>query len=381
MAYREWVASALSLAVFSAVACGESKRDGQSPTVRAGSGGAAGASGGKGGKGGNAGVGGNAASGGAGGTAGASGGKAGAGGTAGSGSGSGGDAGQGGNGAGRGGRAGAAGAGSGGTPAGGAGSGGNGGEGGAPENPLSPLIDAFCAAARACCAMGGQPAGTLEACEEQALAGNSNFALVAGGTAEVNAPALAACVTAFEAAATDCVLTGVLTACRGILVGTLDEGEPCTDGMECDRSSGPMVCKKLQQGTPDPDIGVCTTPPRGMLGDPCGSSCAEGQECSGTSSAPDDSFPLTFCYEADGLYCPGGESCAAILPEGEDCFVSQECGSDAFCSTTCEPLAAEGESCMYNYGCPPGLACVSGQCEKEPFANSSTCVGSVPSFN
>jgi hypothetical protein len=375
-AYREWMAGALSALVFGSVACGKSAE--RSSTTGGGSSGSSGTAGASGGKGGTAGRGGGTAGTGVGGTAGTAGGKAGSAGTAGrTDPGSGGEGGEDVTGAGSGGKAGAAGAGAGGA----SGTGGDGGKGGEMgSNPLSPLIDAFCAAARACCALAGEPEGALVTCEQQAAATNGNVALVAGGTVEVDSAALSACVSAFEAAATGCVLTDVLTACRGILRGTLDDGDACADVMECDRSAGPMVCKKLQQGTADPDIGVCTPPPRGTLGDPCGSSCEEGQECSTTSSSPDDTYPITFCFEADGLYCPLGESCAAIVPDGGECSYDQTCGSDGFCLSSCEPLADEGDTCQFNYGCQAGLACVAGECAREPFANGDTCIGHPPSF-
>ncbi len=374
---------ALSALLFGLVACGSSKSEQPGPSARGGASGSAGASGGKGGAGGRVGGAGT----GAGGNSGIAGGKAGSAGAAGSTDpGSGGEGGEDVSGAGRGGKAGAGGVGAGGagttgagtTGAGTSGDGGSGGEMG--RNPLAPLIDAFCAAARSCCAIAGEPAGALEACEDQAAAANGNVALAADGNVEVDSTALAACVTAFEAAATECVLTNVLTACRGILRGTLDDGDACSDVMECDRSAGPMVCKKLQQGTADPDIGVCTPPPRGTLGDPCGSSCQEGQECSTTTSSPDDTYPISFCFEADGLYCPLGEACAAIVPDGGECAYHQACGSDGFCLSSCESLAGAGETCQFNYGCQSGLACVEGECAPEPFANSYTCVGHPPSF-
>jgi hypothetical protein len=371
VAIREWTACALGALLFASGACGKSDRPG--PTPRDGSSGSAGATGGNAGA---AGRGGGAGTG-AGGTAGAAAGSAGTAGSAGSASGAGGGAGEE-AGAGKGGKGGAAGASAGGS---GAGRGGEGGAAGEPEtNPLSPLIDAFCGAARACCLIAGQPEGALVACEDQAAAANTNFALAASGSVEVDPSALSSCVAAFEAAATDCVLTGVLAACRGIFRGTLGEGDPCTDVMECDRSAGPMVCKKLQQGTPDPDVGVCARPPRGALGDPCASSCEQGEECSTTSSSPDDTFPITLCFEADGLYCPIGESCAAIVPDGGDCTYHQACGSDGFCSSSCESLAASGDDCQFNYGCADGLACVESRCTPEPFANGDTCVGHPPSF-
>jgi hypothetical protein len=367
---REWIAGALSALMFGSVACGSSKSEGHGATPRGGASGSAGASGGKAGE---AGRGGGAA-----GTAGAAGGKAGAAGTAGVEPGSGGDAGEEGSDAGRGGRAGA---GTGGGGTGGAGTGGDAGNGGeTSDHPLTPLIDAFCAAARSCCAVAGEPASALVGCEEQVAGTNGNFALVERGTVEVDSVALSACVSAFEAAATECVLTDVLLKCRGILRGTLDDGDACTDVMECDRTAGPMVCKKLQEGTADPNIGVCATPPRGTLGEPCGTSCEEGEECSTTSSSPDDTYPITFCFEADGLYCPIGDSCAAILPDGGECTYDQACGSDGFCVSTCESLSGLGEVCQFNYGCQPGLACVGGECAAEPFANSNTCIGSPPSF-
>lgn len=365
------MAGAFTALTVCAVACGKSDQHGAG--TRGGSGGAAGASAGT-GTGGASGRGGSGGAG-VGGTAGAAAGTSGSAGSSELGKG-----GEGGTAAGRGGKGGAAGAGAGGA-SGTGGSAGDGGEAGdTGTNPLSALIDAFCAAARSCCAMAGEPEGALTACEQQAAGTNGNVALVAGGTVEVDSASLAACVAAFEAATTECVLTDVLAACRGILRGTLHDGDACTDAMECDRSAGPVVCKKLQQGTADPDIGVCTKPPRGTLGEPCGSSCEEGEECSTTSSSPDDTYPITFCFESDGLYCPIGESCAAIVPDGGDCTYDQACGSDGYCASSCETLAGTGDVCQFNYACGDGLACVEGECVPAPFANSDTCVGHLPSF-
>jgi hypothetical protein len=172
----------------------------------------------------------------------------------------------------------------------------------------------------------------------------------------------------------------VLAACRGIFVGTVADDGECTSVMECDRASGPKVCLKIQNGQADPNVGTCLTPPRGTSGTACALSCEEGEECSTTASAPDSDIPLALCHEEDGLFCPIGESCAAIVEDGEYCQWNEACGSDGFCLSMCESRSGAGESCQFNYGCETGYACIEGECTPEPLANGYVCTGNPPSM-
>lgn len=250
--------------------------------------------------------------------------------------------------------------------------------GAAGLGPLAPLIEAFCAAARACCSPGGSLAA-LDNCEAEFAAQSDNLTLVAGGKARVDKGALERCVAAYEGARTACTQADVLTTCHGILRGTVAEHGSCADVLECDRSAGPKVCLKIQGS--GSDLGTCVTPPRGVNGEPCAGSCQLGSECSVTASSPDASTPTTLCFEQDGLYCPIGESCAPIVSDGQDCTWNEACGSDGFCVASCAPLAAAGDPCQFNFGCAQGLACVHGTCAPVPFTGSEACVGHPPSFD
>src|SRR4051812_22925157 len=281
---------------------------------------------------------------------------------------------------GMGGRAGSLSAGSGGTVAmGEAGESGAAGAAGAGDlGALGSLIEAFCGAARACCGMGPAPT-PLHVCEDAFVTQSDNVALVAAGKAQVDERALARCVAAYQAARSSCVQDQVVAACHGILLGTVPDDGACTNVLECDRSAGPKVCLIIQGS--GSDSGTCKTPPRGMSGDPCAASCERGSDCSSTASSPDTSTPIALCYEADGLYCPIGESCAPIVSDGQDCRWDEPCGSQGFCVSTCTPTGGSGDPCDLTFGCGPGLACVSGACAPEPLAMSETCVGYPPSFD
>jgi hypothetical protein len=255
-----------------------------------------------------------------------------------------------------------------------------GGEGGAGAGPLDSLVDAFCAAARTCCAAAGMPVGALAACEDGFASQVGSMALVKQGTVAIDASALAACVFAYEAAAVSCNLTAVLADCHGIFKGTLADGAACSDVFECDRSGGPKICLKLQDAT-DPNVGVCATPERGADGTLCGGSCDLGGDCSTTVSNPDDTYPTAFCYEEDGLFCPFGYGCAPLIDDGEYCDQPAACGSDGLCSSTCVPLRASGDSCQFIFDCAEGLTCDGGFCVPEPVAGDETCAGHPPYFD
>ena len=366
--------------------CGKSDRDdesgtgGHAGTTHGGTAGATAGSGATSGRGASGGTGGQAGSGANGGTSGA-GGKGGkqAGGTAGS---------MGGTASGMGGRAtgGSAGAGAGGTGNGGMGNGGQatgGADGGAAGEadlgPLGGLIEAFCATARACCPGAGQPAQALEHCEDSFLAQSYNVSLVAAGKVTIDSTALGTCIAAYQQAATSCVIDGIEDACHGILIGSVADGGDCTDVAECDRNQGAKVCQKFIDGG---DVGTCQTPPRGENGDPCSISCAVGANCSVTSVSPDDSYPTTLCYEADGLFCRPGYSCMPLVSYGDYCTGSDACGSDGFCNgDTCDALLAPGADCSFGPMCGHESLCENGHCVAMPFANTSSCVGYPPSFD
>ena len=202
-----------------------------------GSGGSSGATGGgagAGGSGGNSSATGGRSAGGVSGAGGAAGGT-GTSGLAGGGSvGTGGVAGSGGGGGGIGGASGAVG---------GSAAGGSGGSGGDAGASLATLANAFCAAARTCCAKNGV-AASLDDCESNFPSRIAAIALV--GSVTVDSTALAACIAGCNRTATTCAFAPIATACNGVFVGTKAEGDPCGVGgspptggvQECNASDG-----------------------------------------------------------------------------------------------------------------------------------------------
>jgi hypothetical protein len=258
---------------------------------------------------------------------------------------------------------------------------GSGGSAGEPStSPLDAYVQAFCETARTCCEAASMPLGPLEACET-AFRGQTNvFELLEKGTVTLDEAKLSACVAAYATAGDSCEWTAVHAACHGIVVGTLADGEPCTDAFECDRSAGPKYCLKLQDAS-NPDVGTCVSPPRASADDPCIGTCAPDTDCSSTASSPDASVPTALCYEADGLFCRYGYGCQALVDDGETCDSGDVCGSDGQCLSTCQPRAAEGEECIAIFDCAKNLTCDAGHCAPEPVASSYTCSGHPPFVN
>jgi hypothetical protein len=249
------------------------------------------------------------------------------------------------------------------------------GGGKAASGPLALFIEAFCTLARTCCDSAGRDLTALRACERDVSETLEVSTLVDAGSVEVDAARLADCVAAYQHAAVTCTLDEIVTACRGVLRGTVVDGGPCRDVLECQRENGAKICLKNRDGAVDPDLGKCTPAPRGASGTACAGSCPVGHDCSTTSSYPDDTSPLSLCYEEDGLFCPLGDACAPIVGDGESCSWNEACGSDGFCLSTCSSRGHTGDVCQYNYGCVEGLTCEAGHCAALPAANDDVCTG------
>jgi hypothetical protein len=281
-----------------------------------------------------------------------------------------------GGGSGNGGRGGAAGssAGAGGL----AGAGGVGGAGGAGgmTGSATALVNAFCAAARACCAKDGRPLDPLASCETNA-AETFGAAEIDAGTIRVDGAKLDACVAAYQHAATSCTVTEVLAACHGMFIGTLPAGATCVRVADCRRDQGPMVCVAIQVTSGvTPTTGTCQPAPRGKNGDPCLLSCPSGQDdCSTGLISGTPNPPLALCHEADGLFCDTDQTCKPLNAPGADCFLDEGCGSGSYCLPGCQPLIAIGAACQLNRSCGPGATCASGACAAAPLATDGACDG------
>jgi hypothetical protein len=283
---------------------------------------------------------------------------------------------------------------SGGSASGGKGSGGTSGSGGAPstggatggtgnqEDPAEPLANAFCAAARHCCDDAGLGTAALSECEAQLAVQLPNFELSRDGVLEVDGPALDACVAAFEEAATSCALTGLLSLCGRVWRGTKQQGEPCTDVSQCDRSDGPKACVRNLETGSQTEPGVCADLPHGQDAQPCSQSCAEGADCSTNFSSFEAEPVTTLCHEADGVYCAIDEddaACAPLTARGSPCDSSSQCTALDFCDTTCQPRSLRGEACQFSFGCSADLLCIDGKCADARLATAELCAGNLGS--
>jgi hypothetical protein len=254
--------------------------------------------------------------------------------------------------------------------AGAAGSGGGGGFAGAAA--LTPVVNAFCATARSCCA-GQSEAADLNDCEAK-VAARQPISAVQSGSARVDATALAACLAAYQQAATGCLANPVIEACHGVFVGTKQVGENCSEsGYDCDSQQGPTTCLITEQnGT----TGTCRAVPRGKAGDGCISTCRIGDSCSSVTYGAAGTDDFTLCFEVDGLYCDilaDDATCRPLVVQGMPCNFSEACGSAGTCSGTCLAAAGPGQPC--GAGCRHELTCIDDRCQSPTFAGVNSCDG------
>ena len=216
---------------------------------------------------------------------------------------------------------------------------------------VEPAVKAYCGAVTSCCTA----ATPLDVCESTYASHSANFASLAAGTVTVDADQLARCQAAY-AGASQCDQNTVWDACQGVFVGTRAVNEPCKNGFDCDRSNGFMTCLITDGSTPGAS-GTCIAVPRAALGDACVTTCESGKDCSSTTYGVGDTYAL--CFEEDGLYCAyvgPGSVCKSIVPLDSPCSnEAEECGSEAYCDTTCKALSKLGDAC--GNGCRHELQC------------------------
>jgi hypothetical protein len=277
--------------------------------------------------------------------------------------------------------------GTGGNTDGGAGTGGTKGTGGNTDGgvnvgPLKPLINAVCAAARACCAKDPETAPTTNLDDCETMLGTQYYAVpgVVKGTTTVSSTVLSACVAAYQAAATSCVLTGVETACQGLYVGTKGDNEPCTTVLDCRQDQGTATCFKVQTASGvTPDTGTCKKIPHGARGDACLSDCLAGNSCLSDTISGDGQPAPVLCFETDGFYCSYGSDkavCTPIVATNGSCMLDNECGGASYCdfdSMTCLKRPALGGDCTFSSACPSQSLCISQKCTAQPLESPSFC--------
>jgi hypothetical protein len=243
--------------------------------------------------------------------------------------------------------------------------------GAATVKALAPTISAFCAAARSCCTKQNVPA-TLADCEAQFPMNNETVASLASGAAKLDMTALGTCLAAYEKAATTCDENPVLSACRGVVIGTRAENASCTNGSECARDPGPNTCLITEQnGT----VGVCKKVPHAKSGDACTFTCRPGEDCTFTTYGAGETT-VALCFEDDGLYCDYTAEpeavCRPLVALGDACSSDDQCGYLSYCQVTCKKRGVEGEPCA---PCISSLTCVDNECVSPPFASANTCEG------
>jgi len=263
----------------------------------------------------------------------------------------------------------------------GGGGGGSGGQGGSAQagtgafGALTPGVEAYCAATVSCCA---SPPSSLADCEASYAEHSTNLKALAKGFQAVDPKALARCQAAYGGSS-QCKTNVVWPACRDVLVGTRAIGQSCYQGADCERSSGEVTCLILNGSDPDA-LGVCTPAPHAKLGEACVSTCATGDKCASTTYGVGKTYAL--CFEDDGLYCSYAAPdpvCTAIVPLGGGCSgTGQECGSGAYCETTCQALSKLGEPC--GRACRSELTCADdGKCASPSWADPMFgCKGYAP---
>jgi hypothetical protein len=288
--------------------------------------------------------------------------------------------------------------GSGGTSVGGAGgSGGTGGAGGNNSTSLAALGNAFCAAARTCCAKSTYTT-TLDDCETKFQSRLSGLAYVNRGVETIDNTALAACIAGYKETATTCAFIPLETACKGVFVGTKAEGATCgvggvpmTNGSgECKKTGDAVECVWTGDVNVATATGTCHTPPHGKNGDLCASTCEHGDDCVfDLLTTPE--WPTGVCFEDDGLYCKssgtsGTSTCAPIVPTGGSCADDMSaCGSRSYCDSTsgtakCTLSLTLGQTCSsYGTRCLSSLMCgTDTKCDDLGFAYDTTCSGTPP---
>jgi hypothetical protein len=162
-------------------------------------------------------------------------------------------------------------------------------------------------------------------------------------------------------------------ACDRVFRGRLAPGEPCTTSEECREDVGQRATC-TGEGLTRP---VCTllssTPARaGQEGEPCFTTCYEGDDCSfdsppqptapapGPGVAPAPMTEPVACYRDQGLWCDYDSGyCRRLAAVGEACSDSYSCSGDAFCDYNTQLCASPRPN---GVACDGSEQCQSGRC-------------------
>ena len=163
--------------------------------------------------------------------------------------------------------------------------------------------------------------------------------------------------------------------CRGMLVGRLQDGEPCSNDVTCKSrwcaqrgDAVERVCTRLDGSGP-----VMA----GKAGDDCVTTCRAPGDCSAFAS----SETAVVCYRTDGLFCESSAEtqqrlCRRLLEIGASCQQSRECELGLFCGDVCQAPHPNGAVCEYGDECLSG-ACVQGECVTSAFDEEDCTSGGI----
>lgn len=252
------------------------------------------------------------------------------------------------------------------------------GAGGSSGDELERFVDSYCEMARRCCELAGKPPEPLSDCEAEVERQFDLFRAVRAGTVVLLQPALDECFAVLETAADSCemVLGGADNDCGEMFRGTIGEGGPCEDAIECERDADPVMCLKLRDSANPEPTGVCRQLAKAGAGEPCAMDADERSwGVTYTTQAPGPA--LAYCARSEGLHCPFPESTCELLPtEGQAC--DYDCASGLYCDdgdATCKPSLPEGTPCESYSQCADGLGCFGGYCAVPGVADTEICEG------
>lgn len=188
-------------------------------------------------------------------------------------------------------------------------------------------------------------------------------------------------LTYFELAARDCrdavaaqpCTVGVdydlleIEACRGMVAGAAEEGDPChvalacPDGLFCDAGGEcPGTCRTYAGNNEPCGLGMAPCAPD-LFCSVTGMRCRARIDLAGACELSLDNNPCR-----DGGFCdraqPGAERCVPVRGRKQGCNSSFECIEGARCIRNACSAGLDGDACEVEADCAPGFSCFGGKC-------------------
>jgi hypothetical protein len=258
-----------------------------------------------------------------------------------------------------------------------------------PESYVSALMDHVCAESAMCESKsdGWSMIGEAFACHSsnpfrQLWMGGDFLAMIEEGSIRFDAAGAEACLEELALAEPRCAGRGAVyaifegEACRGALIPTRSDGEPCRVDRQCvgGRCFGVTDCSDGTCGAPRAEGENCSD----YLDCEAGLFCAEDSRCAPRRAAGESCPDQTACVE--GNYCSEDGTCAPKTGDGSPCLAEgYSCTSGVCVGQWCEGPSDEGEACaMFSQECTGELLCVDGLCGPgldvgEPCDSSLAC--------